>query len=59
MTSPNVSYFIPLGAIFLYAIVIAIGFPATGVVNRTIACNVRFEPSRNQFIHAMQPTYHT
>ena len=56
MTSPSISYFIPLGAIFLYAGVITISVPTTGV-NRTIAYNVSFEPSPNQFTYAMQPTY--
>ena len=56
MTSPNSSYFIPLGAIFLYASVITISVPTTGV-SRTIAYNVSFEPSPNQFVYAVQPTY--
>ena len=40
MTSPNISYFIPLGAILLYSVVIVAGVPVTGLDNMTVICNV-------------------
>lgn len=40
MTSPNISYFIPVGAILLYCIIIISGMPITGLGNRTVICNV-------------------
>ena len=39
LTSPNLSYSMPLGAIFLYAVVIVTGAPLAALA-KSFACNV-------------------